>query len=588
MATASPLRLPCLRRASIARRIVLAAFPIMFTFSSPAVSAAADDEVEALRREVSDLKRRDEENRARMVEMEKMLRQLLDAQAGGGATAGASAAGAGAPGPAAAAPPASASPSPAAALDAALAGSAPPAPGAASPTPASPASALDAALAGSAPAGQSATAGAPGAPGVGRGTSLWSTTFGGSNVGARLIDISALTNVAVGGSSVGDDDVANLQGGAHDPDENGFTLQQFELALEGAVDPFFTGFANVVFTPSSVELEEAFLTTSSLPWGLQVEGGYFLTEFGLINPTHAHSWSWLDQPVVNTRMFGGEGLRAPGARVGWLMPTPFFSELHVGVQDADLGDLTASFLADEGIGGRPVVERTVDNFNDFLWLGRWNSSFDLAGLSGTSALMLGASVLYGPNGTGLGGDTWIYGADMKLRWRAPNNFRGWPFVIWQSEVIARDYDADSYVGGTAIGGGGDDGHGHGHDDGHDEEEEEEGAFPNDLPADTLHDVGFYTQLLYGFHFRWAVGLRGEYVTGSAPSVADGVLSPRMDDPLRADRFRISPLLVYQPTEFSRLRLQYNYDNTDTLGSGDAHTIWLGAEVLYGAHGAHKY
>lgn len=577
MVSASPPRLRS-RRASFARRLVFAALPIVLGFSTPVVCVAADDEVETLRREVADLKRRDEENRARMVEMEKMLRQLLDAQAGAVA----------APPPTAVAPPPA---SAASALDAALAESAPAAaarpaaPAAASQPPASPASALDAALASSAPAGQGATVGAPGAM---RGRDIWSTTFGGSNVGARLMDISALTNVAVGGSSVGDEDLGNLQGGAHDPDENGFTLQQFELALEGAVDPFFTGFANIVFSPNAVELEEAFLTTSSLPWGLQVEGGYFLTEFGLINPTHAHAWEWIDQPVVNSRMFGGEGLRAPGARIGWLMPTPFFSELHVGVQDADLGDLTASFLADEGIGGRPVVDRSVDNFNDFLWLGRWNASFDLAGLKGTSALMLGASVLYGPNGTGLDGDTWIYGADMKLRWRAPNNFRGWPFVIWQSEVIARDYQADWYLGGTAGGGGG--GGGHDHDHGHEgeEEEDEEIEFPNDLPADTLHDVGFYTQLLYGFRFRWAAGLRAEYVTGSAPSVAEGVLSPRMDDPMRADRFRISPLLLYQPTEFSRLRLQYNYDNTDTLGTGDAHTVWFAAEVLYGAHGAHKY
>ena len=66
------------------------------------------------------------------------------------------------------------------------------------------------------------------------------------------------------------------------------------------------------------------------------------------------------------------------------------------------------------------------------------------------------------------------------------------------------------------------------------------------------------------------------------------LPARQDDPLRADRLRISPLLLWHPTEFSRLRLQYNYDNTDTLVGGDAHTVWLGAEILYGEHGAHKY
>ncbi|MFN2427777.1 MAG: hypothetical protein ABR587_15175 [Candidatus Binatia bacterium] len=571
MSLASRPRLRRLR-VSLAMSAALAVppmIPLVPWWIEDAAAQSTPGEVETLRREVADLKRRDEENRARMVEMEKMLRQLLDAQSRGPAAP--------APAPVAATPAAPASP--ASALDAALA--APPSGVAAQPAPTSAGSALDAALA-SSPSGQVTSSSAPVAM---RGRDIWSTTFGGSNVAARLIDISALTNVAVGGSSVGDEDIGNLQGGAHDPNENGFTLQQFELAFSGAVDPFFTGFANVVFTPGAVELEEAFLTTSSLPFGMQVEGGYFLTEFGLINPTHAHAWEWVDQPVVNSRMFGGEGLRSPGARVGWLMPTPFFSELHFGVQNADLGSLTASFMSEQGIGGRPAVQRSVDNFNDLLWLGRWNASIDLAGLQGTSALMLGASVLYGPNGTGSDGDTWIYGADMKLRWRAPNNFRGWPFLIWQNEVIARDYQADWYLGGTAGGGGGG---GHDHDHGGGEEEEEEPDFPNDLPADSLHDIGFYSQLLYGFRFRWAVGLRGEYATGDSPSIAEGVLSPRRDDPMRADRFRLSPLLIYQPTEFSRLRLQYNYDNTDTLGSQDAHTVWFAAEILYGAHGAHKY
>lgn len=572
MAFAGPIQLR-MGRATLVALALTAVFPVAARADAEVVSA----ELETLRAEVADLRRRDEENRARMAEMEKMLRQLLEATQGAGATT-------------AQAPPADASP--AAALDAALEAreaKKPASPGSPSPAVVSPSEALDAALATSAPADQPTS---PGAAVPVRSGDLWSTTFGGSNVAARLIDISALTNVAVGGSSVGDDDIADLQGGAHDPNENGFTLQQMELALEGAVDPFFTGFANVVFTPDFIELEEAFLTSSSLPWGLQLEGGYFLTEFGQINPTHAHAWAWLDQPVINTRLLGGEGLRSVGARLGWLMPTPFFSELHIGVQNADMDDYTVSFMGDQGIGGRPNVARDVDGAGDFLWLGRWNASWDLTGLEGTSALMLGASVLYGPNSSGTDAETWIWGADMKLRWRSPNNFRGWPFLVWQTEVIGRDYRAAFYEGGTAVGDGDeDDGHGHGedHDQDHDEDEhDDESEFPNDLPADTLHDLGFYTQILYGFQFRWAAGLRGEYVTGSAPSVLDGVLSPRRDDPLRADRFRISPLLQYQPTEFSRLRLQYNYDNSDSLKGRDAHTVWIGAEILYGAHGAHQY
>jgi hypothetical protein len=545
------------------------AFPILFLIpfalsvaAIPASAADPDAELRRLRGEVEQLRRRDEENRARMAEMERLLQRVLAAQQQQAGAPVAEATG----------------PTPASALDRALAVSSPAvSTGAATTTPGD---TLDRALAGKAVATVARTAD----QGAGNSTGLWARPLGGAGGPvARLIDISLVTLVAGGGSTANDAEVGDLQGGAHDPNRNGFTLQQAELSLSGAVDPYFTGEAHIVGTPGGFELEEAFLATTGLPFGLQVEAGYFLTEFGLLNPTHAHAWDWMDQPVVLSRFFGGDGLRSPGARVGWLLPLPFFSELHVGLQNADEGDLTTSFMGGEGVGGRPNVARDIDSLGDLLWLGRWNASWDL---SRTSALLTGASVLYGPNSTGNDGHTLIYGADVKYRWRSPSHFRGWPFVLWQAEVLHRDYTADWFLAGTDVGGGGG-GHDHGHDHGGGEEEEE-ASFPNDLPADTLKDTGFYAQLIYGFRWGWAVGLRGEYATGSGASIADGLPAPRADDSTRDDRYRISPLLAWHPTEFSRLRLQYNYDNADFLVGGAAHTLWLGAEITYGEHAAHKY
>lgn len=532
----------------------------------PVSAGDPEAELRKLRGEVEQLRKRDEENRARMAEMEKLLQRVLAGQPPAA--------------PAVAAQPAS----PSEALDRAL-GAKTSAPASSAP-PTAAAAALDQALAGGGKPAAASPSGAVAAAPAPAGGSLWSRALG-SGPGApvaRLIDISLVTLVAGGGSTADDTEVGELEAGAHDPNQNGFTLQQAELSLSGAVDPYFTGEAHIVGTTGGLELEEAFLATTSLPFGLQVEAGYSLTEFGLLNPLHAHAWDWMDQPVVLSRFFGPDGLRSPGMRVGWLMPLPFFSELHVGLQNADEGDLTTSFMAGEGVGGRPNVDRDVDSLSELLWLGRWNASWDF---TRTSALLLGASVLYGPNSTGNDGHTVIYGGDVKYRWRAPGHFRGWPFVVWQAEVLHRDYTADWFLAGTDVGGGGDDGHDHGHDHGGGEEEEE-ASFPNDLPADTLHDTGFYTQLLYGFRWGWGLGLRAEYATGSGPSIAEGVPAQRSDDYLRDDRLRISPLLIWQPTEFSRLRLQYNYDKADFLSDGDAHTIWVGAEVLYGEHGAHKY
>ncbi len=398
-------------------------------------------------------------------------------------------------------------------------------------------------------------------------TDLFSRQVGGSTF--RLIDISLDALFAAGTSTERDSSIQNLEGGDHDPRRRGFTVQQVELSFSGAVDPHFTGEAHIVYLidpvvgDTRVELEEAFLTSQSLPYGLQLKGGFYFTEFGLINPVHPHAWDWLDQPVINTRFFGPDGLRQAGVRLGWLTPLPWFSELYVGVQNAN-GETAASFLANEEffgerpIGGRPFVKRDVSSLKDLLYSVRWENFWNL---SDTVSTKLGVSGLFGPNATGPDGDTRIYGADLKLRWRPANNFRGWPFFLWQSEVTARDYTADRFF-----------------DDSNPEK-------VIDLPRETLRDWGFYTQALYGFSYGWAGGLRYEYATGSGESAIEG---GRRADPFRDDRHRISPLLVWHPSEFSRIRLQYNYDRADHLERKDAHSVWLGVEFLYGAHPAHKY
>ena len=99
-----------------------------------------------------------------------------------------------------------------------------------------------------------------------------------------------------------------------------------------------------------------------------------------------------------------------------------------------------------------------------------------------------------------------------------------------------------------------------------------------LPRETLFDWGVYSQVLYGFTQRWVAGLRGDWVSGDR-----GAFSP---DENRADRFRVSPNLTFFPTEFSKLRLQYNYDHGQLLG--DDSSVWMQVEFLLGTHAAHKF
>ncbi|MEK7483064.1 MAG: hypothetical protein AABZ60_01900, partial [Planctomycetota bacterium] len=63
----------------------------------------------------------------------------------------------------------------------------------------------------------------------------------------RLIDISLDSLSVVGSSSARESTVRQLHGGGHDPKKRGFTNQNNELTLKGAVDPYFTAQANIVF-----------------------------------------------------------------------------------------------------------------------------------------------------------------------------------------------------------------------------------------------------------------------------------------------------------------------------------------------------
>jgi hypothetical protein len=85
--------------------------------------------------------------------------------------------------------------------------------------------------------------------------------------------------------------------------------------------------------------------------------------------------------------------------------------------------------------------------------------------------------------------------------------------------------------------------------------------------------------LWGFKPRWVAGLRGEYANGN-----NGVYNPQ--DVFRNERTRISPMLTFYPSEFSKIRLQYNYDHGALFG--DQQSVWMQFEFLLGAHGAHKF
>lgn len=411
--------------------------------------------------------------------------------------------------------------------------------------------------------------------------------------GPNYINLSLDGLFAAGGSTA--DDLDSLQLGGHDPNQRGFTVQNVEMVLDGAVDPYFRGQGNLIFFidrggETVVELEEAYLETMALPANLQLKAGQYFTEFGRHNPTHPHTWGFVDTPLINGRFLGGDGLRNPGARLSWLTPTPFYSELLFGVQNSQ-GETASSFRSaghahggeeEEGVPfsyRHPDNDRGVRNLGDLLFSSRYALSFDL---TDSQVVLAGASAAFGPNARGgeEGGDTdtQIYGLDLTWKWKPVNHSGGFPFVTWQSEAMLRKYDVGAFDW-SEEGGAGDpgvvlDGLG----------------APAVLPGEALVDYGFYSQVLYGFKKGWVAGLRLDCVTGDRANYERANLTFEGEslgrDPERAARWRLSPNLTWYPTEFSKVRLQYNYD--DRYGFGVDHSVWLQFEFVLGAHAAHKF
>jgi hypothetical protein len=372
--------------------------------------------------------------------------------------------------------------------------------------------------------------------------------------GKNFLNLS-LDGLVAGGATTARD-VGLLEPGGHDPNQRGFTVQNVETVLEGAVDPYFRGQANIVLqiTPegeTNVELEEAYVTSTSLPKGLQLKAGQFFSEFGRLNPSHPHTWDFVDQPLVNGRLFGPDGLRGPGVRLSWLVPTNFYSEAFLTVQDSH-GETATSFRSSPGdtLFGRDVHASEVKSLSDLLVVPRYTASFDL---SDTQTILLGASGAFGPNGTGEDGRTRIYGVDGFWKWKPTNAFNGFPFVKVQGELMRRSADVAAQGLGAPV----------------------SQAFTV-LPATTFTDWGGYMQVSWGYALRHVIGLRLDRVAGD-----EG------DDPSLASRWRLSPALTWFPTEFSKIRLQYNFDRSD-LFPHDEHSLWLQLEFLLGAHAAHKF
>jgi hypothetical protein len=97
--------------------------------------------------------------------------------------------------------------------------------------------------------------------------------------------------------------------------------------------------------------------------------------------------------------------------------------------------------------------------------------------------------------------------------------------------------------------------------------------------------GWYTSVVYQFMPRWRAGLRMDRLTSDNTGSDTDVLDEAHLTGSTHDPKRNSVMLEWVPSEFSRVRLQYNHDET----THDTDKQWLlQYTVSLGSHGAHQF
>ena len=214
------------------------------------------------------------------------------------------------------------------------------------------------------------------------------------------------------------------------------------------VDPYFRG--DVFLGISDLEgiaIEQAFLTTTSLPNQLELKLGRYLMPFGKQNTTHRHDLHTIEYPYVIQRFFSAEGLKGTGvwgSRV--FSPFGFYQELQVTAIDR-LGErddsLTPAEPINKSLGGLAFSAR-LRNYLDLTE----NSNFELSFSAITGKREQPLDPAYAsslPDGINAAiARQSVFGADLTYRWRPLQQGLYQSFIL-QGEVMRQVNQRDPRI-----------------------------------------------------------------------------------------------------------------------------------------------
>lgn len=329
--------------------------------------------------------------------------------------------------------------------------------------------------------------------------------------------------------------------------QRGFSLSESELGIAANIDPMFYGALNFAIHPDdTVSTEEAFIQTTSLPHGFTLKAGRWFSGIGYLNEQHAHTWDFVDAPLAYTAFLGGQ-FNNDGVQLRWLAPTDMFVEL--GTELGRGGNFPGTGRNKNGSGASAIFAHVGDDIGDsHSW--RAGLSYLTTSPQGREWDDLDAAGGQVTNRFSGGSRLWV--ADGVWKW-APHGDATLRNFKLQGEYLRRIED------GTVT---------------------YNLATPGSYVAT---QSGWYLQGIYQFAPYWRVGLRTERL--NAGSVDYGANDPVLLRPDYAPK-RNALMFDYNPSEFSRVRLQFAQDKS-RAGVTD-NQVFVQYQMSLGAHGAHKF
>ncbi|MGC2324090.1 MAG: hypothetical protein WA463_15770 [Terriglobales bacterium] len=310
------------------------------------------------------------------------------------------------------------------------------------------------------------------------------------------------------------------------------TMHESELGFQAIIDPYARGDFFLSFGEEGVDLEEGYVTFTALPAGLVARVGKMRAAFGKVNTMHNHVLPWVDRPLLNENLVGGEdGIDDAGFSLQRILPAPkgIFLEATGQVFRGDTG--TQTYFLPNGA----TIDQTVFTATRKTDVSTVEHLRAYRDITESTNLDLGLSYARGHNELGSNFLTQLYGIDATLRWK-PLRRSIYHSFVGRTEAVWSQRQQPLTAGG------------------------EQRSF------------GMYASGDYQLGRRWFVGGRYDY-------------AQRARDDRQLDR-GAAAILTYWPSEFSQIRGQYRF--TRYAEGINANELLMQVQFSLGAHGAHPF